>query len=59
MGKIYYLLASFDVVTFRETNLKVRQPLPETHELQDEITLLSKFDGKIIVAWSLSVQKII
>ena len=40
------LVTSFDVLTFRETNLKVRQPLPETHDLQDDIELLSKFDGK-------------
>lgn len=31
--------------TFRETNLKVRQPLPDTHELQDNEDLLAKFDG--------------
>ena len=29
----------------RETNLKVRQPLPETHDLQDIEDLLIKFDG--------------
>lgn len=39
------LVTSFDVLTFRETNLKVRQPLPETHDLQEDVKLLSEFDG--------------
>lgn len=30
-----------------ETNLKVRQPLPETHDLQDIEDLLIKFDGYV------------
>jgi len=34
-----------DISTFRETNLKVRQPLSETHELRDNQDMLAKFDG--------------
>ena len=33
------------MITFRETNLKVRQPLPDTHELRDYQESLAKFDG--------------
>ena len=32
----------------RETNLKVRQPLPETAELSDNTPMLSGFDGKCV-----------
>ena len=32
---------------YRETNLKVRQAIPETAELEDDINKLSHFDGNI------------
>lgn len=31
---------------FSETNLKVRQSIPETAEMEDDIDELSRFDGR-------------
>lgn len=38
-------LQYLSVWVFRETNLKVRQAIPETAELGDDISQLSRFDG--------------
>ena len=36
----------FDFCICRETNLKVRQAIPETAELGDDTQTMSQFDGK-------------
>ena len=37
---------TFSFPLLRETNLKVREPLPETAALGEDVTKLSEFDGE-------------
>ena len=51
MQKIRVVFNVFDVrvYTHRETNLKVRQALVETAEMNDDVEQLSAFDGRLYV----------
>ena len=47
MGSATFKRATFEFI-LRETNLKARQALPETAELQDDHVKISKFNGNLI-----------
>lgn len=40
----------FSYIDFSETNLKVKQSIPETAEMEDDTALLSEFKGKFLFA---------
>ena len=46
---------TFYLFVYRETNLKVRQPIPETAEMKEDEEYLAHFDGETTVHFHLHV----